>query len=58
MKIKKLSGKVISNGRSIDYKLRGYNITSNVELDMCILVGIYIKTEHYLNNNFRGVEIE
>ena len=41
MKIKKLSGKVTSNGRSVDYKLNGFNITGSVGLDMCMLVGIY-----------------
>ena len=43
MKIKKLSGKITSNGRSVDYKLYGYKGTSNVGLDMCMFVGIYIR---------------
>ena len=43
MKIKKLSGKTTSNGKSVDYKLYGYKGTSNVGLDMCMFVGIYIR---------------
>ena len=45
MKIKKLSGKVTNNGRSVDCKLHGYNITGSVGLDMCMLVGIYVRQD-------------